>query len=129
LPVQRSIVYRFNTFKNGKLVVLIMTLEGLRSRAYFQNTIDIWIMYCEERRWDWINIEHYRRFISYLREKKITMQKFPLCIKEAGGAYGRGRDKAKFADSLSLISSDDAAAYTIKLSPDVLSTIRSFDLN
>jgi hypothetical protein len=115
--------------KMASSFVLIMTLEGLRSRAYFQNTIDIWIMYCEERRWDWINIEHYRRFISYLREKKITMQKFPLCIKEAGGAYERGRDKAKFADSLSLISSDDAAAYTIKLSPDVLSTIRSFDLN
>ena len=106
-----------------------MTLEDLRSRAFFQNTIDVWIMYCEERRWDWINVDNYRRFISYLREKKITMQKFPLCIKEAGGEYERGRNKAKFAESLSLVSSDDAAAYTIKLSPDVLSAIRSFDLS
>jgi hypothetical protein len=110
-------------------VIFIMTLEDLRSRAFFQNTIDVWIMYCEERRWDWINVEHYRRFISYLREKKITMQKFPLCIKEAGGEYERGRNKAKFAESLSLVSSEDAAAYTIKLSPDVLSAIRSFDLS
>ena len=106
-----------------------MTLEELRSRAFFQNTIDVWIMYCEERGWDWSNIDYYLRFISYLREKKITMQKFPLCIKEAGGVYERGRNKAKFAEDLSSVSSDDAAAYTIKLSPEVLSTIRSFDLH
>ena len=103
-----------------------MTLEQLRQKAFFQNTIDIWIMYCEERGWDWYNIDAYRRFISYLSSKGIKMQKFPLCIKESGGMYERGKDKAKFLDDLSKIPHEDAAAYTVKLSGDIISTIRSF---
>ena len=55
------------------------------------------------------------------------MQKFPLCIKESGGAYERGKDKTKFLDELSQLSSYDSAAYTIKLSTDALSYVRSFN--
>jgi hypothetical protein len=75
-----------------------MTLEELRQKAFFQNTVDVWIMYC----------------------------KFPLCIKESGGMYERGKDKAQFLDQLSKITSDDAAAYTLKLSGDAMTAIRSF---
>lgn len=103
-----------------------MTLEELRQKAFFQNTIDIWIMYCEERKWDWYNVDAYRRFIGHLGSKGIKMQKFPLCIKESGGIYERGKDKAQFLDQLSKVSSDDAAAYTLKLSGDSIAAIRSF---
>jgi hypothetical protein len=103
-----------------------MTLEQLRERAFFQNTIDVWIMYCEERDWDWYNIDAYRHFISHLSSKGIKMQKFPLCIKESGGMYERGKDKVKFLDDLSKIPQEDAAAYTLKLSGDTISAIRSF---
>jgi hypothetical protein len=103
-----------------------MTLEDLRDKAFFQNTVDVWISYCEERGWDWYDIEMYRRFISHLTANGIKMQKFPLCIKESGGMYERGKDKAKFLDLLSKISSDDASAYTLKLSGDALTAIRSF---
>jgi len=103
-----------------------MTLEELRQKAFFQNTIDIWIMYCAERSWDWYNIDTYRRFISHLSSKGVKMQKFPLCIKESGGMYERGKDKAQFLDQLSKIPSDDASAYTLKLSGDVIAAIRSF---
>jgi hypothetical protein len=103
-----------------------LTLETLRSKAFFQNTIDVWIMFCEEQKWDWYDINAYRHFITYLNSKNVKMQKFPLCIKESGGMYERGRDKSKFLEELSHFSSDDASAYTIKLSTDVLSTIRSF---
>jgi len=103
-----------------------MTLEELRSKAFFQNSIDVWIMFCAEKGWDWYDVDMYRKFISYLLSKGIRTQKFPLCIKESGGMYERGKDKAKFLDELSKISGDDAAAYTIKLSSDVLSHIRSF---
>jgi hypothetical protein len=41
-----------------------MTLEELRQKAFFQNTIDVWIMYCEECGWDWYSIDAYRRFIG-----------------------------------------------------------------
>jgi hypothetical protein len=103
-----------------------MTLEELRRKAFFQNTVDVWIAYSEERKWDWYDIDAYRRFISHLNSKGIKMQKFPLCIKESGGTFERGKDKAQFLDQLSRFSSDDAAAYTVKLSGDVIATIRSF---
>lgn len=54
------------------------------------------------------------------------MQKFPLCIKESGGMYERGKDKTKFLEELSKISDDNAAAYTIKLSGDIMNAIRAF---
>jgi hypothetical protein len=106
-----------------------VTLEQLRAKAFFQNTIDVWIMLCEEKGWDWYNINAYRKFIAYLNSKEIKMQKFPLCIKESGGMYERGKDKTKFLDELSHFSSYDSAAYTIKLSNDVLTYIRSFNYN
>lgn len=83
-------------------------------------------MYCAERSWDWYNVDTYRRFISHLNSKGVKMQKFPLCIKESGGMYERGKDKAQFLDQLSKIPSDDASAYTLKLSGDVITVIRSF---
>ncbi|HYA85095.1 MAG TPA: hypothetical protein VEH06_16855, partial [Candidatus Bathyarchaeia archaeon] len=92
-----------------------MSLEELRSKAFFQNTIDVWIMCCQEKTWDWYDVEAYKRFIRYLRSKGVKMQKFPLCIKESGGMYERGRDKSKFLEELSHYSSDDACAYTIRL--------------
>lgn len=103
-----------------------MTLEELRQKAFFQNTVDVWIAYSDERKWDRYDIDAYRRFISHLNSKGIKMQKFPLCIKESGGKFERGKDKAQFLDQLSKFSSDDAAAYTVKLSGDVIATIRSF---
>jgi hypothetical protein len=104
-----------------------MTLEELRQKAFFQNTIDVWIMYCAERGRDWYDVDAYRRFIGHLGSKGVKMQKFPLCIKESGGMYERGKDKAQFLDQLSKIPSDDAAAYTLKLSSDAMAAIRSFN--
>jgi hypothetical protein len=104
-----------------------MSLEELRSKAIFQNTIDVWIMCCQEKIWDWYDVEAYKCFIGYLRSKGVKMQKFPLCIKESGGMYERGRDKSKFLEELSHYSSDDSCAYTIKLSVEVLSAVRSFE--
>ena len=54
------------------------------------------------------------------------LQKFPLCVKESGGTYERGKDKAQFLDHLSKISSDDAAAYTVKLTCETIGAIRLF---
>jgi len=103
-----------------------MTLEELRQKAFFQNTIDVWIVYSEERGWDWYNIDAYRSFIEHLSSKGIKMEKFPLSVKESGGTYERGKDKAQFLDHLSKISSADAAAYTVKLTSETIGAIRLF---
>jgi len=102
-------------------------LEKLRDKAFFQNTIDVWIAYCEERENDWYSVEGYRNFINYLNSNGLKMQKFPLCVKESGGMYERGKDKAKFLEELSHYSDSDSAAYTLKLSGDVIDKIRSYE--
>jgi hypothetical protein len=113
--------------KDPERRVLNLTLEQLREKALFQNTIDVWIMLCEEKGWNWYDTEAYRKFVVHLNSKGIKMEKFPLCIKESGGMYERGKDKTKFLDELSQLSSYDSAAYTIKLSTDTLSYARSFN--
>lgn len=55
------------------------------------------------------------------------MQKFPLCIKESGGMYERGKDKARFLEELSKLSTDDSSAFTLKLSNEVMAIIRKFN--
>lgn len=105
-----------------------MMLEGLRDKAFFQNTIDVWIAYCEERNIDWYDVKGYRNFINYLNSSGMKMQKFPLCIKESGGLYERGKDKTKFLEELSSYSDDESGAYTLKLSSNAISLIRSFKM-
>jgi len=103
-----------------------MMLEKLRDKAFYQNTIDVWIAFCEERALDWYSVDGYRAFINYLNSRGLKMQKFPLCIKESGGLYERGKDKAKFLEELSHYSDTESSAYTLKFSDEVISKIRSF---
>lgn len=104
-----------------------MKLEELRSKALFQNTIDVWIMLCEENNTDWYVTENYMKFISHLFKSGLKLQKFPLCIKESGGMYQRGKDKTQFAETLAQSTDSNAAAYTIKLSDDTIKIIRQFN--
>ena len=107
--------------------IISMMLERLRDKAFFQNTIDVWIAYCEERGINWYRVEGYRNFINYLNSNGLKMQKFPLCVKESGGMYERGKDKAKFLEELSHYSDRDSSAYTLKLSGYVIEKIRSYE--
>ena len=103
-----------------------MTLEELRTKALFQNTIDVWIMHCQETNTEWFDVDAYREFITHLLKNNVKMQKFPLCIKESGGMFERGRDKTQFLDKLSQFDTPDAMAYTLKLDDKTMSIIRSF---
>ncbi|OLD33595.1 MAG: hypothetical protein E6K93_07020 [Thaumarchaeota archaeon] len=103
-----------------------MTLEELRNKALFQNTIDTWIMLCEEKSADWYDTKSYMGFVSHLFQNGLKLQKFPLCIKESGGMYHRGKDKTEFAETLAQSSDPNAAAYTVKLSDDTIKIIRKF---
>jgi hypothetical protein len=106
-----------------------MTLEELRKKALFQNTIDTWIMLCEENNVDWYLPENYKKFIAHLLKSGLRLQKFPLCIKESGGMYNRGKDKTQFAEALAQSTDPNAAAYTIRLSDDIIKVIRQFNPN
>jgi hypothetical protein len=105
-----------------------MSLEKLRTQAIYQNSIDTWIAVCEEKQLDWYDTESYKKFIGYLFKNGITMKKFPLCVKETGGMYERGKDKTKFAETLANLVDPNAAAYTIKLNDPTLKVIRDFQI-
>lgn len=103
-----------------------MTLEELRKKALFQNSIDAWIMACEEKNMDWFSLDNYKKFIAHLFKNGLRLQKFPLCVKETGGMYERGKDKTQFAEMLSQEADPNAAAYTLKLNDDTIKIIRQF---
>ncbi len=103
-----------------------MTLEELRKKALFQNTIDTWIMTCNENNSEWFSPQNYKKFVAYLSKSGLKMQKFPLCIKESGGMYERGKDKTQFAEILSQETDPNAAAYTLRLNDEVIKLIRAF---
>lgn len=103
-----------------------MLLEDLRAKAIYQNSIDTWIAACEEKNVDWYEAENYKRFIEHLFKNGLSLKKFPLCIKETGGMYERGKDKATFAETLAQLTDPNAAAYTIKLNDSALKIIREF---
>jgi hypothetical protein len=105
-----------------------MSLEELRKKAIYQNTVDTWIAACSEKNIDWYETENYKKFIAFLNKNNLKMQKFPLCIKEAGSEFERGRDKTKFAETLSESEDPNAAAYTVKLNDATMEIIRKFQL-
>ena len=124
-----STLWLINETSNVLVISMSQTdlaLDTIRKKVIYQNTIDTWIAVCYEKDIDWYEIENYEKFVSYLLEHDIKMKKFPLCIKESGGMYERGKDKTKFAEDLSQLTEENAAAYTIKLSDDVVNTIRNF---
>ena len=102
-----------------------MSLDELRKKVIFHNSIDVWIAACGEKNMDWKNPDDYKKFISYLRDNNLNLKAFSLCAHEAGETE---QEKTKFAEILSESKDPDATTYTIKLNDTALETIRSFQL-
>ena len=102
-----------------------LSLDVIRKKVFFHNSIDVWISACEEKDVDWFNIENYKKFIAYLLENNLQMKAFNLCAHEAGATEER---KTKFADILAETKDSDpnTATYTIKLNKDTVDLIREF---
>jgi len=105
-----------------------MELDELKKKALYQNTVDVWIAACNDKKIDWYDTNNYKKFIAFLTKSGLKMQKFPLCVKESGGMYERGRDKTKFAEILSESNEPEAAVYTIRLNDQATKTILQFSL-
>lgn len=100
-------------------------LEGLRRKAIFQNTVDVWIALCSERGREWNDVEGYRAFINHLVKNNVKMNRFPLCVKDTGG-YERSRDKVVLLEALSKMNTHDALVYVVKLDDSTMKIISSF---
>jgi hypothetical protein len=82
-----------------------MTLDDLRQKVIYQNTLDVWVGACEEKNIEWNNTESYKKFIDYLLNQNLSMKKFPLCV-----------------------SDSDSETYTVRLNDSTIDLIRKFDL-
>ncbi|HET9009823.1 MAG TPA: hypothetical protein VFN17_06855 [Nitrosarchaeum sp.] len=102
-----------------------MSLDEIRKKVMFHNSIDVWIAACSEKDMDWSNTENYKKFISYLLKNNLNLKAFSLCAHEAGATE---QEKTKFADALSESKDPNAATYTIKLNDTTLDIIRKFTL-
>ena len=105
-----------------------LSLDVIRQKVFFLNSIDVWISACTEKNIAWFNIEKYKKFISYLIKNNLQMKAFNLCSHEAGATEER---KTKFADILSETKESDpnTATYTIKLNNTNIDIIRKFNFD
>ena len=101
-----------------------MSLEQLRKKVIFHNSVDVWIAACNERQINWSDAEKYQKFISYLLQNNLNLKAFSLCAHEAGDTEV---EKTKFVESLSEIKNPNASVYTIKLSDSALDAINKYN--
>lgn len=103
----------------------LMTLDDLRQKVAFHNSVDVWIAACDERGVPWDDTSAYKKFIGYLLEKNLNLKAFNLCAHEAGATDDK---KTKFTEELAQSKDDDPNSrnYTIRLSDSAISTIRSY---
>ena len=102
-----------------------MTLDELRQKVIYQNSLDIWISACTEKQIDWKDPQNYKKFIEYLQSQKVNMKKFPLCVSESDAS---SPEKVHFAENLSESKDPSHATFTLKLNDSTLNIIRGFNL-
>ena len=105
-----------------------MTLDDLRKKVIYQNTLEIWIGACEEKNIDWNDAENYKKFIDYLQNQNLKMKKFPLCVSESDQTLESAQAKTKFAEILSESKDPNCATYTVRLNDSTIDLIRKFEL-
>ena len=103
-----------------------MTLDLIRKKVIFHNSIDVWIAACTEKNISWTNPQDYKKFIAYLLENNLNLKAFNLCTHEAGATE---EEKTKFAEILSETKDDpNSLTYTIRLNDSALNIIRSYSV-
>ncbi|WP_420545099.1 hypothetical protein [Nitrosopumilus sp.] len=101
-----------------------MSLDDIRKKVIFHNSVDVWIAACGEKNIPWTNTEDYKKFISHLLENNLNLKAFNLCAHDAGATE---EEKTKFAETLAETKDDpNSLVYTIKLSDSALGIIRSY---
>lgn len=103
----------------------LMSLDDLRQKVAFHNSVDVWIAACDERGEAWDDPEGYKKFIAYLLEKGLNLKAFNLCAHEAGAVDEK---KTQFVETLAQSKDSDpnSGNYTIRLSSSAISAIRAY---
>ena len=103
-----------------------MSLDEIRKKVIFHNSVDVWIAACHEKNVSWTNPEDYKQFITYLLKNNLNLKAFNLCAHEAGATE---EEKTKFTEILAETKDDpNSLTYTIKLTDSALDIIRNYSL-
>lgn len=101
-----------------------MSLDDIRKKVIFHNSVDVWIAACGEKNIPWTNPEEYKKFISHLLKNNLNLKTFNLCAHDAGATE---EEKTKFAETLAEAKDDpNSLVYTIKLTDGALGIIRNY---
>jgi len=104
------------------------SLEELRKKALYQNSIEIWIGISEEKKIDWVNTDNYQKFIAFLLKNELNMKQMTICFDESDNASYGGHSKKVFANNLAAINDVNSHCYSIKLKDSAIELIRKFEL-
>ena len=104
-----------------------MSLDALRQKVIFQNSIDVWIALCQDKKIQWDNPENYKKFIAYLLQNNLNLKAFTLCAHEAGAT---DQTKTDFVEVLAQTKDKDpnAATYTIRLTDPAMTVLKEFTI-
>lgn len=105
-----------------------MSLEELRKKVLYQNSIEVWIGISKEKNIDWVDTNNYQKFISYLLQNNLNMKQMSICFDESDKASEGGHSKKVFANKLAAINDENSACYSIKLNDSAIELIRKFSL-
>jgi hypothetical protein len=105
-----------------------MTLEELRKKVLYQNSIEVWIGISEEKNIDWVNTENYKNFIAFLLKNNLNMKQMSICFDESDTASYGGHSKKVFANNLAAINDVNSHCYSIKLNDNAIELIRKFNI-
>ena len=101
-----------------------MSLDDIRKKVIFHNSVDVWIAACGEKNIPWTNTEDYKKFISHLLKNNLNLKAFNLCAHDAGATE---EEKTKFAETLAETKDDpNSLIYTIKLTDGALGIVRGY---
>ena len=101
-----------------------MSLDELRKKVIFHNSVDVWIAVCGEKNIGWNNPEDYKKFIAYLLQNNLNLKAFNLCAHEAGASE---EEKTEFTEILAETKDDpNSLTYTIKLTDSAMDIIRGY---
>lgn len=101
-----------------------MSLDALKQKVIFHNSVDVWIAACEEKNVQWTDPSDYKKFIAHLLQNNLNLKAFNLCAHEAGATE---EEKTKFAETLAETKDDpNSQTYTVKLTDSAMEIIRSY---
>nr|MDW7640774.1 hypothetical protein [Nitrosarchaeum sp.] len=75
-----------------------MSLDEIRKKVLYQNSIEVWIGLSKEKNMDWVDTENYKKFIAFLLKNDLKMKQMSICFDESDNASAGGHSKKVFAN-------------------------------